>query len=371
MQSRNMKILHVFRTYFPGTYGGAEQAIRDIAHATARLGVCNRIIHTGHMKAFESHEFAEGRTYAYPKSLEIASNTISLGMLMAFPKFADWADVIHYHFPWPFGDVLQTLASNKPYVVTYHSDIVRQRALLYLYWPLMRRFLSGAKVIIATSPNYLASSPILHSHRSATRVIPICLDEARYPTPDSARVAYWRERFGNRFFLFVGVLRYYKGLHILVEAARKLNMPIVIVGAGPIENDLKARADSLGLTNIHFLGFNPTRTKLRSCNWRAPSSFHLPYARKLSAFLCSKAPCIANPSSHARSAPAQASSTWTASQASLRHPTTYMPCARPCNACMTMTCSPTPAAEPPVNAMKPCSVMNRWAKNISPPIRTR
>jgi glycosyltransferase involved in cell wall biosynthesis len=256
-----MKILHVFRTYFPGTYGGMEQAIRHIAHATARLGVCNRIIHTGHMKAFESHEFAEGRTYAYPKSLEIASNTISLGMLMAFPKFADWADVIHCHFPWPFGDVLQTLASNKPYVVTYHSDIVRQRALLYLYRPLMRRFLSGAKVIIATSPNYLASSPILRSHRSATRVIPICLDEACYPTPDSARVAYWRERFGNRFFLFVGVLRYYKGLHILVEAARKLNMPIVIVGAGPIENDLKAQADSLGLTNIHFLGFQSDEDK--------------------------------------------------------------------------------------------------------------
>jgi len=258
-----MNILHVYRTYFPSTYGGGEQTIRQIALATARLGANNRIAHSGRIEKFESHAFAEGTTYAYPQNFELASNTISLQMLKAFPQLAAWADVIHYHFPWPFGDLLQLSgASGKPYVVTYHSDIVRQRTLQYLYRPLMNRFLSTAKVIVATSPNYLASSPILGRYRNATRVIPIAVDEDCYPTPNPARVGQWRSHLGEGFFLFVGVLRYYKGLHILLDAVPGLDVPIVIVGAGPIEKELKARARSMGLKRIHFLGFQTDEDKV-------------------------------------------------------------------------------------------------------------
>lgn len=67
---------------------------------------------------------------------------------------------------------------------------------------------------------------------------------------------------GKKFFLFIGVLRYYKGLHILLEAARGTNFPVVIVGAGPIEQELKNQAVQLGLSNIHFLGFVPDEDKV-------------------------------------------------------------------------------------------------------------
>jgi rhamnosyl/mannosyltransferase len=65
---------------------------------------------------------------------------------------------------------------------------------------------------------------------------------------------YWQKKLGQKFFLFVGVLRYYKGLHILIEAAQGIDYPIVIVGSGLIEHELKAQAVKLGLRNIHFLG---------------------------------------------------------------------------------------------------------------------
>jgi len=58
---------------------------------------------------------------------------------------------------------------------------------------------------------------------------------------------------GPKFFLFVGVLRYYKGLHILLEAAKGLDYPIVIVGAGPIEGELKEQAARLGLEQYSTL----------------------------------------------------------------------------------------------------------------------
>jgi glycosyltransferase involved in cell wall biosynthesis len=125
---------------------------------------------------------------------------------------------MHYHFPWPFMDLAHFMARiDKPSVVTYHSDIVRQKNLLRLYQPLKHRFLRSVDTIVATSPNYLASSPVLDRYRDKTRTITYGLDKTIYPKPDAAR---WTNGgpSGERFFLFVGVLRYYKGLHILLDA---------------------------------------------------------------------------------------------------------------------------------------------------------
>jgi rhamnosyl/mannosyltransferase len=142
----------------------------------------------------------------------------------------------------------------KPTVVTYHSDIIRQNLLLKLYRPLKHKFLTSVDRIVATSPNYLETSNVLKRYADKVSVIPIGLDKATYPQPTPERLQYWRERLAPKFFLFVGLLRYYKGLHILIEAAQGTDYPIFIVGAGPIEEALKDQVAKLGLLNIHFLG---------------------------------------------------------------------------------------------------------------------
>jgi rhamnosyl/mannosyltransferase len=142
----------------------------------------------------------------------------------------------------------------KPTLVTYHSDIVRQKHLLRLYQPLKHRFLQSVDTIVATSPNYLASSAVLDRYRDKTRVITYGLDKTTYPRPEPERLARWRAQVGPRFFLFVGVLRYYKGLHILLDAVAGTDYPVVIVGAGPIERELKAHAERLGLKHVMFVG---------------------------------------------------------------------------------------------------------------------
>jgi rhamnosyl/mannosyltransferase len=151
---------------------------------------------------------------------------------------------------------------NKPAVVTYHSDIIRQKNLLKLYAPLRSRFLGDVDRIVATSPNYLATSDVLERYRDKVTVIPIGIDKATYPQPSPEKLQYWREKVGQKFFLFVGALRYYKGLHLLLEAARGTEYPVAIVGAGPVEHELKAQASRLGLRNIHFLGLLPEEDKV-------------------------------------------------------------------------------------------------------------
>jgi len=250
-----MRVLHFYKTYYPDTVGGIEQVIRQMCVGTGRLGVTNTVLSLSREKNLRPIEFEGHTVHRVPLDFEIASNACSFAALGALARLAREADVVHYHFPWPFMDLAHFVARvRKPTVVTYHSDIVRQKNLLRLYQPLKHRFLRSVDAIVASSPNYLASSPVLAQYTGKTRVIPFGLDQASYPQPDPARLAYWRERVGPKFFLFVGVLRYYKGLHVLLDAVAGTEYPVVIVGAGPEEAALKAQAARLGLKNVLFTG---------------------------------------------------------------------------------------------------------------------
>ncbi|WP_225607700.1 MULTISPECIES: glycosyltransferase family 4 protein [unclassified Pseudomonas] len=249
-----MKVLHFYKTFGLEQYGGVEMFIRHLAHSTAIQGCENTVLSLDRepMKPVTTSSF---RLVQAKQDLHIASTGFSWSSLSAFARLAEQADVIHYHFPWPFMDLVHLLKGlGKPSVVTYHSDIVRQKVLLQLYRPLMRAFLGRVDAIAATSPNYLESSTVLQSYQDKACSIPIGLEQDLYPRPDVTEVARLHRQFGERFFLFVGVLRYYKGLHYLLEAMRSAPWPLLIVGAGPMEQELMQMAKEHGLNNVHFLG---------------------------------------------------------------------------------------------------------------------
>jgi glycosyltransferase involved in cell wall biosynthesis len=250
-----MRVLHFYKTYYPDTWGGIEQVIRQLCVGTGRLGVTNEVLTLTRDSGPAQIEFEGHTVHRAPLDFEIASTGFSFAAIRKLARLAREADVIHYHFPWPFMDLAHFMARiDKPSVVTYHSDIVRQKNLLRVYGPLKRQFLRSVGTIVATSPNYLASSPVLKRFEHKTRTITYGLDKTIYPKPSAAVKDKWRTLCGERFFLFVGVLRYYKGLHILLDAMANLDYPVVIVGAGPIEQELKEHAQRLGLAHVMFVG---------------------------------------------------------------------------------------------------------------------
>lgn len=243
--------------------GGTEQVINQIARGSNKLGITTDVLSLTPDRVARTVEINGYLAHRARMNIQIASTSISVSAFLRFSQLAKKADVIHYHFPWPFMDVVHfATRMKKPTVVTYHSDIIRQKYLLRLYRPLMQKFLASVDHVVATSPNYLATSDVLAKLSGKVSVIPIGLDKATYPQPTPAQLHYWREKLGPKFFLFVGVIRYYKGLHILLEAARGTDYPIAIVGAGPIEEELKVQATQLGLRNIHFLGHLPDEDKV-------------------------------------------------------------------------------------------------------------
>ncbi|MBN4666580.1 glycosyltransferase [Pandoraea nosoerga] len=249
-----MNILQFYKTAYPDTFGGVEQVIHQIAIGCTRVGTRNNVLTIAPPGAPVGSDTVAGYTlYRARRNFEIASNTVSVSAIGDLHELAKSADIVHYHFPWPFMDVAHALARHrKPTVVTYHSDIVRQKALLQLYRPLQHWFLGSVDKIVATSPNYALTSPGLQRFKDKVAIIPFGLDESTYQPPDDATLARWLACLGPRFFLFVGVLRYYKGVEYLIEAARGTDCQIVIVGDGPLRPSLEASAR--GLANIKFLG---------------------------------------------------------------------------------------------------------------------
>ncbi|UVM71660.1 glycosyltransferase family 4 protein [Pseudomonas alvandae] len=258
-----MRILHFYKTYWPETFGGVERSIHAIANGAANYGIKSDVLSLSRDPDRSSIEFSGHMAHKAKLDFEFASTGFSREVIAHFRELAAKADIIHYHFPWPMMDYVHLVSSTgKPTVVTYHSDIVKQKFLLRLYTPLMHRFLSSVDRIVATSPRYLETSKVLQRYKSKTTTIPLGLDEADYPPATLEEKAKWRSRFPGSFFLFVGVLRYYKGLHILLEAATKFDSDVVIVGNGPMERDLKRQAATLGLKNIHFVGALSDREKV-------------------------------------------------------------------------------------------------------------
>ncbi len=252
-----MKILHVYKDYEP-VIGGIENHIKMLAEAQVRRGHRVTVLATS-LTRRPSVERRNGVLVVKVARLaHVASTPLSAALPRVLGRLR--ADVTHLHFPYPVGEMAALSASRAPrLVVTYHSDVVRQAALLRLYRPLMHRVLRRADAIIATSPPYVESSAVLRAYRARVHVVPLGIHVRLYDSANPARVAgllgEWSPD-GAPLLLFVGKLRYYKGLDVLLRAVPHLERGrVLVVGGGPERPRLDALSETLGLGDrVHFLG---------------------------------------------------------------------------------------------------------------------
>lgn len=257
MADTPLRVLHVYKVYYPDSHGGIEQVICQLAGAARCMGVESRVLCLSRTPRSQPIQRPECVVHQTKTLLDKASTPLGLEIFRTFPGLARQADILHYHFPYPVQDLLHVLHGTRlPSVVTYHSDIIRQQRMKKLYEPLlMHRFLGKVSSIVATSPNYFRTSDILQRYKDKVTVIPIGVDPSAYPAPGPERLAHWRARLPEPFFLFVGVLRYYKGLDILLDAAAGTPHRVVIAGAGPYAETLQRKAGAMGLDRVQFLGY--------------------------------------------------------------------------------------------------------------------
>jgi rhamnosyl/mannosyltransferase len=166
-------------------------------------------------------------------------------------------DIVEIHHPNPMANISYLLSNHSGrLVILYQSDIVRQRISYRLYAPFLMRMLKRADAIIVTSPNYLASSPLLKRFKEKCAVIPLGIDLQRFEKNRSeARISAIRSRYGEKIVLFVGRLTSYKGIAYLLQAMKKVSGRLLIVGTGELEGQLKNQVARNNLSDkVHFFG---------------------------------------------------------------------------------------------------------------------
>ncbi|MFO7911554.1 MAG: glycosyltransferase [Desulfotignum sp.] len=249
------RVTHVFKTYFPQTAGGLEEGIRQCATYAAARGFDVKVVCVGPADFTVTSQ--EGiTTRFYKKTADVFSNPFSFSFARDFSAICRQTDLLHFHFPWPTAEILALVQDlQKPALVTFHCDIHKLMPVKKIYLPLIKRFLRKMDCICVTSWPLFNNTPYLAPFKNKTQQISLFMNEQRFAGPgpaDPALVAFAEKR---DFALFVGVLRWYKGLDILLDAARTTAGDILIVGTGPLYEKLYARIKKENLTNVYLLGF--------------------------------------------------------------------------------------------------------------------
>lgn len=278
-----MKVVHIFKDYYPPTTGGIEQHMRLLCTYLAKQIDVSVLVPSRSRRTVE--ERIDGvHVVRVAEFGRYASAPLCPGAPLRLRTLRP--DLVHVHFPNPMGDLTYLLSGVRaPLVVSYHADIIRQRAYLPIYRPVIDHLLGRAARIIAASEEYAASSAFLRAHAHKVVIGPYGIDAASFAAcnGDLGVVRDVRRQFGDRLVIFVGVLRYYKGLDVLIRAMSDVDGRALIVGRGMEETALAALASQAGVSDrVTFLGELPP-ARLRAL-LHAADVFVLPSIDRCEAF---------------------------------------------------------------------------------------
>ena len=279
-----MRVLHIYKDFYP-VVGGIENHLSLLARELSRQpGMDVEVLVTNLGPRTVVEDFEGIRVTKSARLAHVASTPLSLALLKEVGRRS--YDIIHLHFPYPVGELAALWRGRaQRLVISYHSDVVRQKLILRFYRPLMLRLLARADAIIAASSNYIETSPYLSRFRDKCTVIPYGIDVRFFQSrSDPAVAARLKAAYTPPFVLFVGKFRYYKGLKFLIEAMVDVTQgTLLLVGTGPEEPALRAQVKGLGLeSRVAFLG--AVDEALLPSYYQASQLFVLPSFQRAEAF---------------------------------------------------------------------------------------
>lgn len=261
-----MRVLH-FGRFYNDRFGGLERYVDTLLRGLEPYCVSHNLV--AHDRYAQAVVRANGyEVYKTPSFGKFAGTAMC-------PTMPLWArrlhkrhayDLVHLHFPDPMAHLASLwIPPDVKRVITWHSDIVRQRRLLRLYRPFLNRILNRADAIIIPTPRHLASSRQLTAcgHPERIHVVPFGLDYRPFDKAgrSPAAIAALRARLAGDapLILTIGRHVYYKGLEFLIRAMNDIPHGVLVIGGeGPLTPGLEDLAQSLGVAaRIRFIGRIP------------------------------------------------------------------------------------------------------------------
>ncbi len=243
--SRKLRVLHVGK-FYPPHRGGMESHLQTLCKKLTKL-VDLTVLVSNTASQSVAEEIDGFRLRRLGRVAEVAATSLCPG-LIAELRQSD-ADIVHLHLPNPAA-VLAYLVSGQrgKLVITYHSDVLRQRLLAACFQPFLKRILNGSAAIIAASPNYVESSSVLRQYRKRCTIVPFGIDFDGFDSVDASMVAKVRRTYGDRMVIAVGRMVSYKGFQHLIEAMALIDAHLVLIGDGPLRASLQQLVERLGIS---------------------------------------------------------------------------------------------------------------------------
>lgn len=282
-----MKILQTNKAYYPKV-GGIETTITTLSEGLVKkygedvsVLTCNE---NYHLKTVEK-VINEVKVKYVPTYGFLSSLPLSPGYFKSIMEYS--GDILHIHEPFPLADLSVLLFSRlkrnfSRIVVSWHSDIIRQKWALSVYKKYLFEFLKIADKIIVSNPNLIENSDFLPFFRDKIEVIPIGVNLDWVDSCQESNCLAERIRRYNKspLVLFVGRLVYYKGLEFLIDAINLIpNVSLVIIGSGPLRDKLIKKINELNLASRIKIVPEVDEKKLHSY-YKACDLFVLPSVEK-------------------------------------------------------------------------------------------
>ncbi len=280
MSTARLRVLQLGK-FYPPHMGGIETHLQALCEQLQRSVDVRVIVASDDRRTRD--ELVDGiRVTRAGTAFHITTVPVCPGMAGEIRKTP--ADLVHIHWPNPAALLSYLVSGHRGrLIVTYHSDIVQQRAWRRLFQPILSRALSRSSAIIATSAAYVETSPVLSDYRHRCHVIPYGIDVAKFDSCDSDQVEQIRKRYGPRIALSVGRLIYYKGFEHLIDAMAEVSGRLLIIGAGPLRLRLERQATVRGIKDrVVFLGEIQNRDVIPY--YHAADVFVLPSVARSEAF---------------------------------------------------------------------------------------
>ena len=243
---RERKVLHIGK-YYPPHFGGMESHLQSLCEQLeGRVGV--EVIVANDDRETIVENIGGVNVTRVGTAFNFAAAPICPTMIRRIRETK--ADIVHIHLPNPSA-ILAYLASGHrgKLVVSYHSDVVRQKLLSAAFSPFLRYTLKKARAIVAGSPNYLESSSDLRRVNSKCRLITYAIPFREFQQRDTVEIENIKNRYGPRIVLGVGRLVYYKGFEYLIRAMKDIEGHLLIIGDGPLRGELERLAEDLGVSD--------------------------------------------------------------------------------------------------------------------------
>ena len=248
------KVVHLSKFYKPYK-GGLEAVVSDICE-----GVQYPAVVLAADKDCSEHKQIINNVVVFRSKewVNVASTSLAPSYILDAIKNVS-GSIVHLHYPNPLANFAFFVSSfflgdKCETVVHWHSDIVKQKYLLYLYMPLMKWSLRKAKVIIVTSEQYLEGSPLLRDYKCKCRVVPIGIDGLASRV-ECRKVKSIREKYNGKHIIFsLGRHIYYKGFEYLIKSALYVDDAVFLIGgSGPDSSMYQNLIERYSLSDKVFL----------------------------------------------------------------------------------------------------------------------